>query len=130
MWICLVVKNLMICYAPLNDLGYVIWTWTICRKRDKRGMKNATKNYSHWKFVCLSYQFFSTSLLRSWFLFNPLHSNTSVHVSNGEIFISQVNFREIPSHVLQKVCMYFCYKVSLPFVPEVLSQTTIQLSLN
>jgi hypothetical protein len=23
----------------------------------------------------------------------------------------QVNFREIPSHVLQKVCMYFTYKV-------------------
>jgi transcription elongation factor B subunit 1 len=22
----------------------------------------------------------------------------------------QVNFREIPSHVLQKVCMYFTYK--------------------
>ena len=25
---------------------------------------------------------------------------------------NEVNFREIPSHVLQKVCMYFTYKVS------------------
>ena len=24
---------------------------------------------------------------------------------------NEVNFREIPSHVLQKVCMYFTYKV-------------------
>ena len=24
---------------------------------------------------------------------------------------NEVNFREIPSHVLQKVCMYFSYKV-------------------
>ena len=27
---------------------------------------------------------------------------------------NEVNFREIPSHVLQKVCMYFSYKVCLP----------------
>ena len=26
---------------------------------------------------------------------------------------NEVNFREIPSHVLQKVCMYFTYKVRL-----------------
>ena len=28
---------------------------------------------------------------------------------------NEVNFREIPSHVLQKVCMYFTYKVSLGY---------------
>ncbi len=27
---------------------------------------------------------------------------------------NEVNFREIPSHVLQKVCMYFSYKVCVP----------------
>ena len=27
------------------------------------------------------------------------------------VLFEQVNFREIPSHVLQKVCMYFTYKV-------------------
>ncbi|XP_034174278.1 transcription elongation factor elongin C isoform X1 [Osmia lignaria lignaria] len=42
---------------------------------------------------------------------------------------NQVNFREIPSHVLQKVCMYFTYKVrytnssteipEFPIAPEI-----------
>ena len=31
-------------------------------------------------------------------------------VASGVLSV-QVNFREIPSHVLQKVCMYFTYKV-------------------
>ena len=29
---------------------------------------------------------------------------------------NEVNFREIPSHVLQKVCMYFTYKVRSHFI--------------
>ncbi|CAG4939513.1 PREDICTED: transcription elongation factor B polypeptide 1 [Papilio xuthus] len=42
---------------------------------------------------------------------------------------NEVNFREIPSHVLQKVCMYFTYKVrytnssteipEFPIAPEI-----------
>ncbi|XP_078037284.1 transcription elongation factor elongin C isoform X3 [Augochlora pura] len=42
---------------------------------------------------------------------------------------NEVNFREIPSHVLQKVCMYFAYKVrythssteipEFPIAPEI-----------
>ena len=42
---------------------------------------------------------------------------------------NEINFREIPSHVLQKVCMYFTYKVrytnssteipEFPIAPEV-----------
>eukprot|EP00094_Tigriopus_californicus_P000589 TCALIF_00571-PA protein Name:"Similar to Tceb1 Transcription elongation factor B polypeptide 1 (Rattus norvegicus)" AED:0.21 eAED:0.21 QI:0/0/0.5/0.5/0/0/2/171/133 len=42
---------------------------------------------------------------------------------------NEVNFREIPSHVLQKVCMYFTYKVrytnssteipEFPILPEI-----------
>jgi len=42
---------------------------------------------------------------------------------------NEVNFREIPSHVLQKVCMFFCYKVrftnssteipEFPIAPEI-----------
>ena len=31
---------------------------------------------------------------------------------------NEVNFREIPSHVLQKVCMYFTYKVRSQFYYE------------
>ena len=45
----------------------------------------------------------------------------------------QVNFREIPSHVLQKVCMYFSYKVrytnSSTEIPEFPIQPEIALEL-
>ena len=39
---------------------------------------------------------------------------------------NEVNFREIPSHVLQKVCMYFTYKVGLGAVAsKLISDDTI-----
>merc|ERR1712029_132124 len=46
---------------------------------------------------------------------------------------NEVNFREIPSHVLQKVCMYFTYKVrytnSSTEIPEFPIQPEIALEL-
>ena len=46
---------------------------------------------------------------------------------------NEVNFREIPSHVLQKVCMYFTYKVrytnSSTEIPEFPIQSEIALEL-
>eukprot|EP00088_Acartia_fossae_P018736 TRINITY_DN20849_c0_g1_i1.p1 TRINITY_DN20849_c0_g1~~TRINITY_DN20849_c0_g1_i1.p1 ORF type:complete len:134 (+),score=23.35 TRINITY_DN20849_c0_g1_i1:50-451(+) len=46
---------------------------------------------------------------------------------------NEVNFREIPSHVLQKVCMYFSYKVrythSSAEIPEFPIQPEIALEL-
>lgn len=38
------------------------------------------------------------------------HRLGGIFCDNSSCFLSQVNFREIPSHVLQKVCMYFTYK--------------------
>merc|ERR1719464_1319810 len=46
---------------------------------------------------------------------------------------NEVNFREIPLHVLQKVCMYFTYKVrytnSSTEIPEFPIQPEIALEL-
>ena len=46
------------------------------------------------------------------FLINPLlQAMLSGPGQFSENETNEVNFREIPSHVLQKVCMYFTYKV-------------------
>ena len=41
------------------------------------------------------------------FVLNSASLKVDKYMGKG---FSQVNFREIPSHVLQKVCMYFTYK--------------------
>lgn len=56
-----------------------------------------------------------------WFYFNRqkfnykhLHSPNSKYFFTGQFQENETNeihFKEIPSHVLQKVCMYFTYKV-------------------
>ncbi|KAH3695445.1 hypothetical protein DPMN_082905 [Dreissena polymorpha] len=45
---------------------------------------------------------------------NYLEEMRMLFVGSGQFAeneTNEINFREIPSHVLQKVCMYFTYKV-------------------
>lgn len=63
------------------------------------------------------------------FQFQVLTANLSSAGQFAENETNEVNFREIPSHVLSKVCMYFTYKVrytnssteipEFPIAPEI-----------
>ena len=70
------------------------------------------------------------------FLFSILNTNFKYSIIIGQFSeneTNEVNFREIPSHILQKVCSYFTYKVryanSASEIPEFQIDPEIALEL-
>uniref|UniRef100_A0A3B3X9Z2 Elongin-C n=2 Tax=Poecilia mexicana TaxID=48701 RepID=A0A3B3X9Z2_9TELE len=71
----------------------------------------------------------SSNLFVTSFLIGLLHAFCNLAGQFAENETNEVNFREIPSHVLSKVCMYFTYKVrytnssteipEFPIAPEI-----------
>ena len=67
------------------------------------------------------------SLIHDWYFLIPALISTTGQFAENET--NEVHFREIPSHVLQKVCQYFTYKVrytnssteipEFPIAPEI-----------
>lgn len=100
-----------------------------------RNLTHSQRQWRRWRWIELWYTYVACSIFR--FTVKREHALTSGTIKAmlsgpgqfAENEANEVNFREIPSHVLQKVCMYFTYKVrytnssteipEFPIAPEI-----------